>query len=118
MNAIKNFITMDSRRKWIPMTKCKNGYVYYIHARNSHIGIYDEKEKGFIISRHKFNDNYLFTEYHWDTGAPYGTVKPIKKLCKAPEFKEDEAKLAWLNKKCTEINKNPWYKGDKEIKWK
>jgi hypothetical protein len=33
---------------------------------------------GFIGIREKFNHEYLFTEYHYDTGAPYGTVHSVE----------------------------------------
>lgn len=82
----------------IPMSDCETGYLYVIHARNARLGIYKGPSEGaFTISRHKFGSNYTFDEYHWDTGTPHGTVEPIKKLCKAPEFKDEAEELAWLN---------------------
>ncbi|HBM14765.1 MAG TPA: hypothetical protein DD381_00215 [Lentisphaeria bacterium] len=62
----------------------KQGYLYLIDARNSHLGIWMSKKNSFLISRFKFGDNFLFEEDHWDTGEPYGTVKPIKELEKTP----------------------------------
>lgn len=103
-----NFIPLGKRASWIPIEECKDGWVYYIHARNAKVGIYDKNEKGFTISRHKFSDNYLFVEYHWDTGEPYGTVKPIKELESAPHFSNEAEKLAWLNEKSGMIKDDPW----------
>lgn len=100
-------ITIENRAQYIPLDECKDGYFYCIHARNSNGGIFSEKEKGFIISRFKFGDNFLFTEYHWDTGEPYGTVKPIKEICKAPELNDDGETLEWLNQE-TEKLPDPW----------
>ncbi len=85
--------------KWIALKECKDGYIYTIDARNAILGIFSEKENGFIISRHKFSSNYLFTEYHWDTGPPYGTAKPYKKLQKMPTGIEAEKSiLEYLNR--------------------
>jgi len=86
-------------KEYISVDKCKDGYLYVISARNSNLGIYNESNKGFTISRDKFGANYLFDEFHWDTGAPFGTVKPKMELEKAPEFKNDEEKLRYLNEK-------------------
>ena len=69
-----------SKDDYIPIDKCKDGYLYIIKARNADLGVYVKKEKGFHISRFKFKCNYIFMEYHWDTGEPFGTVKPIKEL--------------------------------------
>lgn len=71
---------MDRNPDTIPIEECKNRHLYIIKARNSFIGIYNEKEKSFFISRWKFNSNFLFEEYHWDTGAPFGTAMPLKDL--------------------------------------
>ena len=68
-------------------------------------GYLPKKEKAFTISRVKFSDNYLFDEYHYDTGAPYGTVYPFKEIEKAPEFGNAKEKLAWLNQKSKELQK-------------
>lgn len=48
--------------------------VYKIHCRNLAYGVWNEHAKGFIGIRTKFGDRFLFTEYHYDTGAPFGTV--------------------------------------------
>lgn len=92
-----------AKNGYISLRSCKDGYLYEIQARNSWLGIFNAAEKGFIISRIKFDSNYLFTEYHWGVGQPFGTVKPTKEIEKAPVFTLDEGKLAWLNKKLQEI---------------
>jgi len=58
--------------------------LYLINSRNLSHGVYDEKVKGFIGIRTKYKYVYLFTEFHWDTGPPYGTAKPIKLLETCP----------------------------------
>jgi hypothetical protein len=95
------------REIWIPLTACKDGFLYYIHARNANAGIFSAATSGFVISRKKFGANYLFTEYHWDSGEPLGTVKPLREIAAAPLFHGDREKLAWLNERSSELP-NPW----------
>jgi hypothetical protein len=90
-------------REYIPIDKCKDGWLYQIDARNSSLGICKDNGKSFTISRTKFKDNYLFDEDHWDTGEPWGTVSPLRIIERAPAFKDDTEKLAYLNKKLEEI---------------
>lgn len=47
--------------------------VYKLHSNNLGLGVYIGKE-GFIGIREKFDHLYLFIEYHWDQGKPFGTV--------------------------------------------
>jgi len=69
---------------YIAQDNCKQGYLYKINSRNLSYGVYDGKQ-GFIGIREKFGSKYLFTEYHYDQGAPYGTVFPEKELEKIPD---------------------------------
>jgi hypothetical protein len=85
-------------KNYIKIEDCKNGYVYLIAARNNRIGICHNDGKSFTISREKFKDIFLFDEYHYDTGAPFGTVHPILEIEKAPSFENDKDKLDWLTK--------------------
>jgi hypothetical protein len=94
----------DDITNYIPISECKNDYLYFIQARNSSIGICTKNGKEFTISRFKFSDNFLFEEDHFDTGEPYGTVKPIKELEQCPEFNNAEEKLKYLNDKMKEYN--------------
>lgn len=36
---------------------------------------------------------FLFEEYHWDTGEPYGTAKPLEELEDMSSLLEDLTKL-------------------------
>ena len=63
---------------YIPLKECKHGYLYRIDSRNLTYGVYNKPKKGFAGIRTKFSERFVFTEYHWDTGEPFGTVKPIK----------------------------------------
>lgn len=118
---MKSFIAQEDRKKWIPIAECKDGHFYYIHARNSRGGIYNSANQEFIISRSKMSDNFIFEEFHWDAlrwdiMVPHhsgkmvplqGSAKPIREICKAPEFKNDEERLAWLNEETPKLP-DPW----------
>lgn len=54
----------------------KLGETYIVDARNFTIAKYTEQ--GFEGIRHKYGQRFLDTEFHWDQGVPYGTVKPIR----------------------------------------
>gem|GEM_PF-3753959 len=79
IDRLKNDVDYQRLRKddFIKIKDCKKGRIYKIHSRNLGFGVFDG-EKGFIGIREKFGDLYLFTEYHWDTGAPFGTVRPLE----------------------------------------
>lgn len=73
---------MKSNKTPRPISDCKDGYLYHIHARNASLGIYIAEQQSFLISRFKFDDNFLFTEYHWD--LENGTAKCYEELEQAP----------------------------------
>ncbi len=54
------------------------------------MGVYREDKQGFVGIRVKFGIEFLFVEYHWDTGEPFGTVKPIEILELCPIKNLDE----------------------------
>lgn len=56
-----------------PLGKCIRGRVYRLQCRNLALGVFNGTS-GFIGIRTKFEHRYLATEFHWDTGAPFGTV--------------------------------------------
>lgn len=70
----KDYITMD---------KLIDGGTYRIQARNANFGIWIGKEGCFIIRRTKFQDTFLFIEYHWDMPA-FATVKPLELIEVSP----------------------------------
>jgi len=72
------------KEDYMPLDQCKKGYLYKIDSRNLSYGVYDGKQ-GFIGIREKFGSKYLFTEFHYDQGAPYGTVFPEKELEQVPD---------------------------------
>lgn len=71
--------------KMIPLSRCKNGVVYEIHSRNLQVGVFVKERAGFIGIREKFGRLYLFMEFHYATGAPYGTARPLKRLRAVPK---------------------------------
>ena len=91
---------MREIKMWIPMEELQNCHLYRINARNAEYGIWIEEDKAFMISRVKCGYNILFGEDHWDTGFPYGTVKPIREICRAPFCRplQDLSKLYFIAK--------------------
>lgn len=69
----------------IPLSECKHGFVYKVEARNILYGVFNQHTKGFIGVREKFGDYFLDTEFHHDTGAPFGTARPVLELMQVPE---------------------------------
>jgi hypothetical protein len=69
----------------IPLSDCKPGHVYRLRSRNLLFGVFNESSGGFIGIREKFGRRFLFTEYHYDKGMPYGTVSPQEDLGPLPE---------------------------------
>ena len=74
----------DGWEWYVPLAKCEVRHVYRLKSRNLKIGVYDG-ERGLIGVRYKFDREFLFTEYHYDAGAPYGTVHPIEDIGVLPE---------------------------------
>lgn len=65
------------QRQRVPLNECVPRRLYKIGCRNLVLGVFDGKT-GFIGIREKFGDEYLFTEFHWDTGPPHGTVHSVE----------------------------------------
>ncbi len=80
MEEIKKNLIENGVTPVIPLSKCKHGYIYKIRARNFSFGVFRKTDNSFIGIREKFDERYLFPEYHWDTGAPFGTVHPYQEL--------------------------------------
>jgi hypothetical protein len=80
-------------RTMISIEDCKKGYLYLINSRNLDLAVYDG-DGGFIGIREKFGQRFLFTEFHWDTGEPYGTVRPQEELEHCPIESISEGKFS------------------------
>ena len=100
---LSRYIELWDSDEYIRMPDLKAGFTYLIVARNAHIGIWIPENRSFLISRFKFGDNYLFEEYHWDTGEPHGTVKPQCEIEKAP-----------FELKIIKSNPIPWEESEKQ----
>lgn len=70
----------DSSSAYLGIDECINGYLYEIHSRNLTHGVYRELDNAFVGIRTKFGERFLFAEFHWDTGPPYGTVRPLRQI--------------------------------------
>jgi hypothetical protein len=64
----------------IPMEACVERRLYRLHSRNLRTGVWASEHKGFIGVREKFGHRYPSIEYHWETGAPFGTARPEEDL--------------------------------------
>ena len=73
------------KKGYIPIEECVDRGIYRIHSRNLEVGAYIAAKAEFIGIREKLGDEYLFGEFHWDTGAPFGTVKPKELLGMVPD---------------------------------
>lgn len=63
--------------KYLKINELEVGATYICKARNFTEGVWDGK--AFNYMRTKWRDTFPDKEYHWDEGAPYGTVKPLYK---------------------------------------
>lgn len=79
----------------LPLSECKPRWLYYIDSRNLSMGVYNAENKGFIGIRTKFGARFLDTEFHWDTGEPFGTAIPYEALEQIP----DDIELSDFNNK-------------------
>ncbi|TWU61935.1 hypothetical protein V7x_36260 [Crateriforma conspicua] len=81
---------MEDHPGRIPIDQCHHGWLYRIYSRNLNLGVYRQEDHGFVGIRHKMGARYLFTEFHWDNGPPFGTANPLEALCECPILPIDE----------------------------
>jgi hypothetical protein len=81
----------------IPSSDVVVGRAYVIHARNGGVGVAVKQDGllGYELHREKFGDHYLFTEYDWDNGSPFGTAIPLAVVSAEPP-RGTRDRLAWL----------------------
>lgn len=98
--------------QYLELSECKPRGLYRIMCRNFRLGVFNGAEgdrAGFIGIRNKFETDYLFTEYHYDTGAPFGTVFPMKYICDLPEeiemSEDSQALFAWLEERNKDLER-------------
>ena len=64
--------------RYIPKTELVAGVLYRCEARNFTEGRWNGES--FDYMRTKWCFEFPDTEFHYDDGAPYGTVKPLEVL--------------------------------------
>lgn len=81
----------------IPRDAVVPGRAYVIHARNGGVGVavLQGERLGYELHREKFGQHYLFVEWDWAEGPPYGTAIPLEVVAEAPPSDKAE-RLAWL----------------------
>jgi len=68
------------KKDYLSLEDCKHNYLYKLNSRNLRYGVFDKGTNGFTGIRRKYDSVFLFEEFHWDTGAPYGTAYPLEEL--------------------------------------
>ena len=106
---------MNIKVEYIPLDQCKDRFLYKINSRNLSYGVYSEETKEFVGIRNKFGEDYLFTEYHYDTGPPFGTVFPKKELIKIPDDLSLKVQIGTIDEKSKRTVKfdKPIFQGGK-----
>ena len=79
----------------IPVEEIEVGCAYRIHARNGGIGVATGRndDLGYRLHRVKFDRHFLFVEYDWSRGEPFGTAIPLQRIDAVPPT---EGLLEWL----------------------
>lgn len=79
MDELAHYLRLQRTSRYLKISELEDGWLYLIHARNSHIGQWSERDAGFVLLREKQGVEQLFMEYHWDKND-HGTAKPLRKL--------------------------------------
>jgi len=69
---------MNATENYLPLQDMVEGTWYVVEARNFNLAIWHNNK--FIGIRNKFGFTFESVEYHWDDGAPHGTVKPLREF--------------------------------------
>ena len=75
-----HFRAMQDSTRYLPIDQLEDSCADLVHARNNYIGIWRASDSAFVILREKLGRLFLFPEFHWDTGEPFGTAKPFVKI--------------------------------------
>jgi hypothetical protein len=90
---------MPQKDNYITLDKCIDRMIYKLGSRNLSLGVFDQASKSFYGIREKFDDIYLFNEYHWDNGPPYGTACPYEEVGLLPEGIEVKSNVDTFDQK-------------------
>lgn len=96
-------------KRYLRKEQCLHRHVYRIRSRNLSFGAYNANTGGFCGIREKFDRRYIFEEYHWDNGPPYGTVHPQEDLGELPEGLEPVETLGTFG---SESGREVWWDRD------
>ncbi len=103
------YLHMRNSTDYLGIEQMQAGMAYSIWARQAYVGIWIPEKQGFLLSRYKLRTTpYLFVEYHWDTGEPHGTAKPLRALeicplallppgSSFPDKEQNDLLCAWLD---------------------
>lgn len=61
------------------LASMKDRRLYRIRSRNLRIGVFNAEDNGFYGIRTKFNNRFVFPEYHWENKS-FPTVQPTEDL--------------------------------------
>lgn len=101
-------MTVEPKRKYLSISQCRVGGLYLLDSRNLSIGIFRQSPESlltqsgfthdFVGIRQKFDQRFLFAEFHYGCGAPWGTAKPIRFLedCQIKDLTENVLLFNWL----------------------
>jgi hypothetical protein len=96
MNSTENrYKPLLTRR--VPREDIVVGRAYVIHARNGEVGVAvaEDGHIGYQLRREKGGNHFLFVEWDWTEGPPFGTVIPLSLIAAEPPTGDPEL-LAWL----------------------
>lgn len=81
----------------VPLEDIVIGRAYVIHARNGGVGVAVSEggHRGYRLHREKFGNHFLFIEYDWGEGPPFGTAIPLGVIDAEPPSDDGEL-LDWL----------------------
>jgi hypothetical protein len=69
---------MSNDKCCIRMSECVDRHVYRLRSRNLVLGVYRAATGGFIGLRQKFDETFLFEEYHEERDRRVGTAHPLE----------------------------------------
>lgn len=83
---------------FIPLQELLPHRIYRLQSRNLVVGVWKPEADGFLGVRQKFNERYLFLEYHYDLSETHGTAQALELL---PEILPEGTNLAaYLPPRC------------------
>lgn len=84
--------------EFIPLEELIPHRIYRLKSRNLVVGVWKPESQGFLGVREKFNERYLFLEYHYDLSETHGTAQALELL---PEILPERINLAaYLSPRC------------------